>query len=80
LTQHLHRATAKSPWQRRLQHDSASSSQDPAMSSPAGLGNTIVSITQHLHSTMTKSSQQNHRQHYWTATSRSNFIVKINNI
>jgi hypothetical protein len=59
MTQHLHRVTAKSPWQHRRQHDSVSTSchsqAAPAASSPTWLGSIVTSMTRHLHYDTAKS-------------------------
>jgi hypothetical protein len=49
--------------------DSAVTSRDSAVPSPAGLGTTVASMTRHLHYAAAKSPQQCHRQHNSISTS-----------
>jgi hypothetical protein len=63
MTRHLHRTVAKSPWQRRHQHDSTTLSS-------AWLGIYIALWPSHLGSTVAHMTRQHCHQHDSTSTSR----------
>jgi hypothetical protein len=72
MTQDLHCAVAKSPWQHHRQHDSTASS--------SAWVNIYTLLSNHLGSFITSMTWQHHHQHDSALTSCNNLIVNINDI